>query len=106
MVREILDIEYTPGDCSRHALVKETCASIHSHHRSYDVNKEAARACTRYTDGHNAAWNLLYSHPKASHARHAGNTHLHGACQYGQGCGIYDKKVEDLLAHPLGPCGH
>ena len=103
----ILDVAYTPGeDCTQHALITKTCASIPGLFLPTAEYREAARACTRYADAHHAAWNLQYSHPKASHARHGGNTHLHGTCQYGQGCHVYAPEAEALLALPLGPCGH
>ena len=105
MVLEILDVEYTPGDCSRYALVQETCASVQGQFLPYAVNQEVTRACDRYRNAYHAAWNLQYSHPKASHARHAGSTHLHGTCQYGRGCDQYTPEAEVLLALPLGPCG-
>ena len=103
---EILDVEYTPGDCSQYALITEKCSSIPGLFLPTAEYREAARACTRYTDAHHAAWSLAYSNPQLSHARQAGNTHLHGTCQYGQGCNVYTPEAEALLVLPLGPCGH
>ena len=103
MVLEILDVEYTPGDCSQYALVNETCASISSQFLAPSIDRKAEQACNRYTGAYHAAWNLAYSNPQLSYARNEG-THLHGTCQYGSGCNQYTPEAEALLALPLGPC--